>query len=277
MKKITSGFICPICGSLLNINEKYYSCNNNHNFDISKNGYINLLLTQEIKTKIHGDDKLMLTSRHNFLKKGYFKPLLNGIITQINKYAKNNIRILDSGCGECYYISEINQYLINNNISSEIMAIDISKDALSIGMKKNNGIEAAVASIYNMPIKENSIDIIINLFAPHSAIEFARILKSGGILIKAVPLENHLWSLKKVIYDNPYKNEPVKIEMNGFIIHDNIEIKSTICLPCLEDINNLFTMTPYYYKTSPQDKEKLLLLSSLNVEIEFGLSIYKKL
>ena len=35
-------------------------------------------------------------------------------------------------------------------------------------------------------------------------------------------------------------------------------------------------MTPYYYKTSIQDKQKLAVLTQLSTEVEFILRIYEK-
>jgi 23S rRNA (guanine745-N1)-methyltransferase len=43
-----------------------------------------------------------------------------------------------------------------------------------------------------------------------------------------------------------------------------------------EDIENLFKMTPYYYKTSREDAEKLLSLEKLETTVHFGIEIYEK-
>ena len=49
-----------------------------------------------------------------------------------------------------------------------------------------------------------------------------------------------------------------------------------IILENKDDIYNLFTMTPYYYKTSKEDTEKLLKLESLTTTVHFAIEIYKK-
>ena len=43
-----------------------------------------------------------------------------------------------------------------------------------------------------------------------------------------------------------------------------------------EDLQNLFKMTPYYYKTSREGQIKMENLDSLTVSLEFALLIYKK-
>ena len=47
------GFICPVCKKPLVKNEKSYICENGHNFDIAKSGYVNLLTCSSRKN--HGD------------------------------------------------------------------------------------------------------------------------------------------------------------------------------------------------------------------------------
>ena len=53
-------------------------------------------------------------------------------------------------------------------------------------------------------------------------------------------------------------------------------MKYQISLENKDDIYNLFTMTPYYYKTSKEDTEKLLKLESLTTTVHFAIEIYKK-
>ena len=46
----------------------------------------------------------------------------------------------------------------------------------------------------------------VNIFSPEADDEFYRVLKTGGYLIRVIPLENHLLGLKTAIYDKPYLN-----------------------------------------------------------------------
>ena len=52
--------ICPVCGENLSKTEKSYTCTNRHSFDISKSGYVNLLLSKHVGKTVHGDNKLMV-------------------------------------------------------------------------------------------------------------------------------------------------------------------------------------------------------------------------
>lgn len=266
-------FICPICKSTLKISEKSYKCENNHCFDIAKQGYVNLLISQKSSKKRHGDDGLMLNSRRDFLNKGYYSELKDGIIEILKQYDFSSDSVIaDLGCGECYYTDSIQKEF---DIKS-ICGIDISKQALICGSKRNNKISLAVASTSDLPIKDNYCDAVISVFAPVSISEIHRILKNNGIWVKAYPLENHLYGLKNAIYTEPVLNEVDENYPDGFILDNYSEIKYNITLTENEDIQNLFKMTPYYYKTGINDQKKFQNINYLETEIEFGISVYKK-
>ena len=98
--------ICPVCKQDLEKENRTYKCSNNHCFDIAKQGYVNLLQSQQSKLKRHGDDKLMINSRTAFLDKGYYKPLQKEICQKLLKHLGENPVVLDAGCGDCYYKEE---------------------------------------------------------------------------------------------------------------------------------------------------------------------------
>ena len=85
-----------------------------------------------------------------------------------------------------------------------------------------------------------------------------------------------LISFKKSIYNEPYKNKPEIKNDELFVMTDSKELKYNITLKSSEDIYNLFTMTPYYYKTSKEDLGKLLKLETLTTTVHFAIEIYKK-
>jgi 23S rRNA (guanine745-N1)-methyltransferase len=91
-----------------------------------------------------------------------------------------------------------------------------------------------------------------------------------------VPLEDHLWGLKSILYDKPYKNKPEIRNEELFQLVSEEEIKYEINLTDSEDIMNLFRMTPYYYKTSREDAEKLINKKELTTTVHFGVEVYRK-
>lgn len=269
-----NSFICPVCKRPLKLDGKTYKCENRHSFDLSKSGYVNLLMSQQSKLKRHGDDKIMVNARRKFLDKGYYNHFSDALIKEVSKHYKPTSSILDAGCGEGFYTVNLFKQLSGD--TPDILAVDISKFALDGFAKRNKEIKRAVASVYNLPIADNSCDIVVNVFAPVARDEFLRVLKPNGILITAIALQNHLYKLKSAVYDTPRKNGITSLDLSGFCLIENTEIKKDITLNSKEDIITLFKMTPYYYKTSSADFEKLENLNTLTTETHFGILTYKK-
>jgi 23S rRNA (guanine745-N1)-methyltransferase len=267
-----SCFVCPVCKSFLTEQERTYNCENNHCFDKSKYNYVNLLMSQQSSQKRHGDDKLQIQSRRNFLNNGYYSSLCDELCKAINSIKKSSCILFDIGCGEGYYTAAVKK---SCNIES-VYGIDISKNALQYAARADRSIKYAVASAYQLPFSEKSADILLNIFAPCAYEEFRRVLKDDGFLVKVVPLSEHLWELKKAIYNEPYKNKPEIRNDDLFTLINVQELKYSITIDSKEDIFNLFTMTPYYYKTSEQDAEKLLKLEKLVTTVHFAIETYKK-
>ena len=263
-------FICPVCKGSLYRDERKYFCENGHSFDISKFGYVNLLMSQQSSDKRHGDDKIMVKARRDFLNKGFYEKLRDAVVNTVIQNSLSDGIIIDVGCGEGYYTG-----LLFSNGYENVFGIDISKDALRFAAKSLKEYEFAVASAYDLPFSNNSADALVNIFAPCPYNEFKRVLKPGGVLVKAIPLEDHLWELKCALYDEPYKNKPEKRDEELFELFSFTELKYTITLESNEDILNLFKMTPYYYKTGRRETERLMSLNSLLTTVHFAIEVYK--
>ena len=186
--------ICPNCKNKLNKINNTYKCCNNHSFDISKDSYLNLLLN---KPKA-GDNQKMIKSRKEFLEKGYFDPLVNQVITSINSLYLDKPNILDIGCADGYYTNLIAKHYPNT------IGMDISKEAIKFAARKYKERDFFVANGRDIPISNKSVDIILNIFAPHFISEYSRILKDEGSIIKVTPNSKHLFELKEILYDNVY-------------------------------------------------------------------------
>lgn len=269
-------FRCPVCKNALEDDGKTYRCEKNHCFDKAKQGYVNLLQSQSSSKKRHGDDALMVKARQSFLEKGFYNDLCNELINAALKTSKEETTLVDLGCGECWYTEQIYKALKENGKNPSAFGIDISKQALIAGSKRCRELKLAVASTADIPMQTESCDIVVCVFAPYAEEEVLRVLKRGGVFIKAFPLENHLLGLKSAIYEKPYKNEVNEETPVGFEKADFIRTQNTITLETNEDIINLFKMTPYYYKTGRADQMKLEKLSYLETQTEFGIVIYKK-
>ncbi len=269
-------FICPVCGKNLELSGNSYVCEKGHSFDRARSGYVNLLLSKHIGKAVHGDNKLMVQARRDFLDKGYYSPLCDALCEAVAENLNGSV-IIDAGCGEGYYTSAIIDKLNELNIAADVFGADISKAAVEYSSKRCKSGKFAVASVFHLPVADSSCDMLVTLFAPYCGEEYSRVLKKGGIMIMAIPSAEHLWELKQAIYDTPYKNEVKPYELEGFEFIEAKKITYTMELGSQEDINALFSMTPYYYRTGREQQEKLSKLCSLRTKADFELLVYRNI
>ena len=268
-------FCCPNCMEKLNIEETRAACKNGHSFDRARGGYYNLLVGNT--GGVHGDNKEMVLARRAFLGGGYYAPLARWIGGLALEFTPKGGCLLDAGAGEGYYTDFVERTLFEQNGISDVSAYDISKDAVREISKKNPRISLAVAGSYHMPIADGEFDTVINTFSPLALEETRRVLKTGGHFIMAIPGEMHLFDLKSVIYDTPYKNEVADTHLEGFELVMDEPLTYKFRLDSPEKIQSLFMMTPYAYRTKPSDRAKVEALETLECTADFRIFVYKKL
>lgn len=272
---ITDLFVCPHCKERLLAEGKSYFCPARHTFDIAKQGYVNLL-TGHATSGDHGDNKQMIAARRSFLGAGYYAPLQSALASLAVRYAQNGANVLDAGCGECTYTDGIESALHDTRVGCQVLGVDISKEALILGARKNPRLALAVGTLYHLPLPDESIDLLFDVFAPFCADEYTRVLKKGAIMVMVIPGARHLFGLKRVLYDTPYENEVADTALPRFTLLEDIRIEEEITVRTVEDLLNLLTMTPYFYRTDPAAKAALGTHAPLQTEISFHVLVYRR-
>ena len=219
----------------------------------------------------------MAAARRDFLSKGYYFPLLNTICNQFAARLGPRPALLDAGCGEGYYTSGVFRALAEAGAQPQMAALDISKFCLRLAARREPDIEWAVASSYHLPAADRTFDGLLNCFSPLALEEFRRVLRPGGLFLYVVPGADHLWELKEVLYDRPYRNEERETPYEGFRYEAIVPADGTIALTDPADIRALFRMTPYAWKTPRAGTERLEALDSLTVRISFRVHVFRKL
>ncbi|MBQ9822878.1 MAG: methyltransferase domain-containing protein [Solobacterium sp.] len=251
--------ICPVCASPLRKENKEAVCDNNHHFDYAKSGYLNLLVSNK---KVHGDDAAMVKARTAFLESGGYAFLRN----RLSELTEDSHVLADLGCGEGYYTGAFK--------AEERYGFDLSRDALKHAAKKDKEGFYTVASIFHLPLPDESCDTAVTCFAPHAKEEIFRILKPSGVFIFVTPGERHLFEMKEVLYEHPYENTPEELDTQLELIHS--EKISEVMDLSNEQIRNLFMMTPYVWRTGEEDRKRLYETPELNVTAEFIIRVYRK-
>lgn len=254
-------FVCPKCKKELTISGGSYRCESGHCYDISREGYVNLLTADKKHSLEPGDNKIMVRARYDFLEKGYYKPLADELCATLKRIGAESV--LDAGCGSGYYSRVIATALPDVRIG----AIDVSKEAVRIGAKRGSA-EYAVAGVYDIPAADGTFDAVLNVFSPHAFSEYARVLKESGSLIVVYPAPEHLIELKQVLYDEGTFENDKSIDSDLFESRDKRTVKYTVDV-IGEDVGKLLAMTPYYYRTSPDKIAKASALEHITTTVAF--------
>ncbi len=264
---------CPVCHQPLQRQPHRYCCAGGHSFDIARQGYVNLLQSQRSSARTHGDDKEMVLARTAFLEQGYYEPLRRALAERAQFYTGDQEAVIvDAGCGEGWYTQAVAAACPR----ARVIGLDISKDALKQAGKRPGFAHLAVASCFEMPLADGTVDCVLNIFSPLADREYCRILKPRGVLLRVVPDLYHLWELKEQVYDTPKPNRPEPTDLQGLKMVEQIPLHYSVTLPDSTAIQTLFRMTPYCHRTSFEDRCKLEQLQTLTTRVQFTLLVYQK-
>lgn len=97
-------FTCPLCHQPLTQINNSVICPQRHQFDVAKEGYINLLPVQHKRSRGPGDSAEMMQARRAFLDAGHYQPLRDAVINLLReRLDQSATAILDIGCGDSGY------------------------------------------------------------------------------------------------------------------------------------------------------------------------------
>lgn len=260
-----TAFACPICQENLTLVENSLKCNNRHSFDLAKFGYVNL--APQIKQSANYD-KENFQNRQQILEAGFYQAVLEAI-SDLLASSESATTILDIGCGEGFYSRKLQE----NHSDKTFYAFDISKDSVQIAAKSepNWAVNWFVGDLARLPIKDASMDILLDIFSPANYGEFRRVLSKDGILIKVIPTENHLKEIRQRVQDQltnkDYSNQDIK---NHFQEHFTILSSQTASLTktiTAEQLQALLSMTPLLFHVD-QSKIDWSQLTEITIEAE---------
>ena len=260
-----TAFACPICQENLTLVESSLKCNNRHSFDLAKFGYVNL--APQIKQSANYD-KENFQNRQQILEAGFYQAILDAV-SDLLASSKTTKIILDIGCGEGFYSRKLQE----SHSDKTFYAFDISKDSVQIAAKSepNWAVNWFVGDLARLPIKDGSMDILLDIFSPANYGEFRRVLSKDGILIKVIPTKNHLKEIRQKVQDQltnkDYSNQDIK---NHFQEHFTILSSQTASLTktiTVEQLQALLSMTPLLFHID-QTKIDWSQLTEITIEAE---------
>lgn len=260
-----TAFACPICQENLTLVETSLKCNNRHSFDLAKFGYVNL--APQIKQSANYD-KENFQNRQQILEAGFYQAILEDI-SDLLASSKTTKTILDIGCGEGFYSRKLQERYPDKTF----YAFDISKDSVQIAAKSepNWAVNWFVGDLARLPIKDASMNILLDIFSPANYGEFRRVLSKDGILIKVIPTENHLKEIRQKVQDQltnkDYSNQDIKNHFQDYFTILSSQTASLTKTITTEQLQALLSMTPLLFHVD-QSKIDWSNLTKITIEAE---------
>ena len=289
------GLICPICDQALRAcnSGKTLHCSSGHSYDIAKQGYVNLMLSHKKKSKSPGDSAEMVLARQAFLNKGYYEPFAGFLIDCLRQdldlsESSSGTYYLDIGCGEGYYTQRIHEHIFSSNESpSETTTsfkrlstgVDISTPAIKAASRRSKTVQWVVASAKSLPVPANSCDLISVLFCRVDLNEALRALKPGGHLLVASTGQEHLIEMREKLYDEVKESSafPAPQIESGFEVHSHRQFHHLFTLRDAETLQQLLMMTPHFWRTKENQKQKLLASLPISLTMDIDVLMLRKL
>lgn len=270
IQKLAHAFICPLCGSPVKVVElKSLVCDQSHNFDFTKQGYLNLL-THAVKS--HYSKELFQARQQIIMDAELYKPLHDELVAIIDQIPGHKV-VADLGCGEGSHLQKI----VENADEIEAIGIDIAKEGILMAAKNYDELIWLVGDLAKSPIGNGAVDVILNILSPSNYEEFKRMLAPEGVVVKVVPGERYLHELRAFLYEeSEYSNEQTVSLFNRHF--DLVQTKRVSYAKNLNqlDLANLVTMTPLAWKGKEEKIKQFMNQTSANITVDLELLIGRK-
>ena len=267
---------CPLDGAPLQCQGSAWCCPAGHSFDIASQGYANLLPVHKKRSLDPGDSKEMVAARRRFLDAGFYQSIAAAVSRLVLADLPENATFscLDAGCGEGYYVRQLMSALgVGQSVA--LLGLDISKWAVLSAAKQDKRPNWVVGSNANLPVLSGTIDRVLCMFGFPVYPEFARILKSGGLLLQVDTGPDHLRELREIIYPTlkPERTTVMPVP-DGFAEGLFDTLRYTLTISGAEQIADLLAMTPHLYRATAEGRARAAALTEIALTVDVRLTCF---
>ena len=204
---------CPTCGQDLATTGRGVECTAGHVFNVAREGYISLLTGATPPGT--GDDRAMVADRTRFQQAGHYTPIATALAGAVASRTHGAPFIVDVGGGTGHYLAHV----LDENPDAVGLTVDASKFAARRAARAHPRAGAVTADAWRgLPLRNGTADVLLNVFAPRNAAEFARVLTPDGVLVVVVPDTDHLAELSAplgLLSVDPHKDERLEKSLHG--------------------------------------------------------------
>ena len=184
---------CPQCEAALLLEGGTVRCAQGHSFDVARSGYVNLLPAGTSPGT--ADTPAMVAARAAFLGSEPFDPVVEAVAAAAEALAGDVTGcVVDAGAGTGHYLAAV----LDRVPGRAGLALDISKHAAKRAARCHPRAGAVVCDTWGrLPVRDGAAAVVLDVFSPRNAAEFARVLGEGGGLVVATPTSAHLAELRE--------------------------------------------------------------------------------
>ncbi len=238
---------CPVCAGRLEQRDGALQCPQRHTFDVARQGYVNLLAG--VASRTTADTADMVRARDGFLAAGHYGPLAARLADAAASARRGTDSgaapvILDVGAGTGYYAAAV----LDRVPRSRGLAMDASKFAARQAARAHPRLAAAVWDAWRpWPVRDESVAVLLNVFAPRNAAEFRRVLLPAGTALVVTPTPAHLAELVEplgLLAVDRQKDERLE---HGLASHLGLDHREELTFPLTlasADVERLVRMGP---------------------------------
>ncbi|EXF24912.1 methyltransferase type 12 [Nesterenkonia sp. AN1] len=174
------------------------SCPAGHRFDAARQGYVNLLSGRG--TRFTADSAQMIMARESVQDAGIFAALSKELARILTQHLPQQAAaspaepalLLDCGAGTGHYLHQLLEVVPQ----ARGIALDLSTAGLKRAARHPRTLALAWDLWQPLPLASDSVDLLLDIFAPRNVGEYARVLRPNGLAVVVTPGDSHLIELR---------------------------------------------------------------------------------
>ena len=255
---------CPLCHEALNPD---LQCSNRHQFNLAKQGYINLAPNHQEKhytadlfqarQVVMGENQL------------YGQALSQAYLSIAAQLPQGPIFLADRGKGEGSHLLDFLAQFGDKEVHG--LGLDLAKAGIQSAAKQSSQALWAVADLAQIPLADKTLDLALTILSPSNYQEVKRVLKTDAPFIKIIPGPSYLIELRRLVLDQEdVAQDPSQSrqrfqesfpEMESFHYHNQLATTPAL-------MAELIQMTPLMWHASDQERQAALDLTEMTIDLE---------
>ncbi|NJP37714.1 methyltransferase domain-containing protein [Alkalicoccus luteus] len=188
---------CPFCEEAAEAEEGAIVCRRGHRFDMAKKGQLFMLR----RPASGGYDDELFAARQRVIRAGFYGPMHEALEPLLPEHGL----VVDAGCGEGSHL-----IMLRDRKTFSGIGIDNAKPGIEQAAAADSRLMWVTGDITSMPLNDQAVDVLLNVFSPASYQEFKRVTGEDGLVVKAVPGPRYLQEIRQLTGEKSHSSQEVE-------------------------------------------------------------------